>query len=417
MRITTLLRRLLGVSQTVVRNVRFEGDDKLVVDVVPTWRKPRCGLCGKRRPHYDTLSKPRHWRDIAIGSVLVWLAYRCRRVDCPTCGVRVEQVPWAAHDSRFTLSLEELAAFLARVTDRTTVSRMLGVTWRAVGSMIKRVVGDVLDPNRLDGLKRIAIDEFSYRKRHRYITVIVNHDTGDVIWANEGRSAETLHKFFDELGPERVAALETVTIDMSASYKAALAERAPHVEVIFDRFHVQKLAHDALDEIRREIWRTLRGASDEDAAAAAKAVKGSRFSLHRRRNQTNRDFARLSDIQRTHKPLFRAYLLKETLADALDIQDADEADDELHGWLSWASRSRLKPFVRVARTIRRHRDGIRAYLRERLTNGLAEGINNKHRTVARRAFGFHSAEALIAMLFLCCSTIPLDPPVPRYWTH
>jgi transposase len=295
---------------------------------------------------------------------------------------------------------------------------MLGVTWRAVGSMVKRVVGDVLDPNRLHGLKRIAIDEFSYRKRHRYITVIVNHDTGDVVWAAEGRSAETLHKFFDELGPERVAALETVTIDMSASYKAAIAERAPHVEVIFDRFHVQRLAHDALDEIRREIWRTLRGASDDGSAEAAKAVKGSRFSMHRRRcNQTDKDLARLSDIQRTHKPLFRAYLLKETLADALDVKDPDEADEELSGWLSWASRSRLKPFVKVARTIRRHRDGIRAYLRERLTNGIAEGTNNKLRSVARRAFGFHSAAALIAMLFLCCSGITLDPPVPRFWTH
>lgn len=412
MRITTLLRRLLGVSHTVVRDVRFDENDDLVIHVTPTWRKPRCGICGKRAPGYDEIPEPRRWREVPFMGCLVWLQYKVRRVNCRRCGVRVERVPWAAHNSRFTLSLEELGAFLARVSDKTTASNMLGVTWRSIGGMVKRVVGDLLDPHRLDGLKRIGIDEFSYRKHHRYITVIVDHDTGRVVWAAKGKSSDTLHQFFDELGPKRVSKLKTITIDMSAAYKSAIKERAPHVEVIFDRFHVQRLAHDALDEIRRELWRTLRG-SDQ-----AKAVKGSRFSMQRREhNQTDKDRTRLSDIQRAHKPLFRAYLLKETLAEALDIDDPDEADRELDGWLSWASRSRLRPFVKVARTIREHRDGIRAYLRERLTNGIVEGINNKLRAIARRAFGFHSPEALIAMLFLCCSGIVLDPPLPRYWTH
>lgn len=248
---------------------------------------------------HDRPRGSRRWREVALGGIVVWLEYRPRRVGCPTCGIRIEQVPWASHDSRFTLGLEELGAFLARVTDKTTVSRMLGVTWRAVGTMVRRVVRDVLDPNRLDGVKRIAVDEFSYRKRHRYITVIVDHDTGDVIWAAEGKSSETLFQFFDELGPERLQALETVTIDMSTGYKKAFAERAPHVKVIFDRFHVQRFAHDALDEVRRAIWRELKGTPE------ATAVKGSRWSLQRReQNQTDDDAARLSDIQRSHKPLF-----------------------------------------------------------------------------------------------------------------
>ena len=414
MRVTTLLRRLLSVSQTVVRSVRFESDTSLVLRVAPTWRKPRCGLCGERAPGYDQLREPRRWRDIAFGATVVWLESRLRRVECPSCGIRVERVPWAAHDSRFTLALEELGAFLARVTDKTTVSCILGVTWRAVGSMVKRVVGDLLDPTRLDGLRRIGVDEFSYRKYHRYITVIVDHDTRKVVWSARGKSGDTLRKFFDELGPERLAALETITIDMSAAYKSAIAERAPHVQVIFDRFHVQRLAHDALDEVRREMWRILRKKDDE---ATAKAVKGSRFSLHRREHrQTNQDRQRLSDIQRLHKPLFRGYLLKEVLAETLDIHEPDEAMEQLDGWLKWASRSRLKPFVRVGRTIREHLDGIRAYIQERLTNGIVEGINNKLRMVARRAFGFHSAQALIAMLFLCCGGIVLDPPLPQM-TH
>jgi transposase len=413
-RITTVFRRLLAVSDTIVRDVRFDDEGDLVLEVKPRWRKPRCGICGRRAPGYDRPKEPRLWRDLAFGGALIWLSYHVRRVCCPDCGIRVEHVPWAAHGSRFTLALEELGAFLARVADKTTASSVLAVTWRAIGTMVERVVNAQLDPHRLDGVKRIAIDEFSYRKRHRYLTVIVNHDTGDVIWAAKGKSAETLLRFFDELGPERLAELKTITIDMSAAYKAAIAERAPHVEVIFDRFHVQRMAHDALDKVRRELWRTLQ----HEDPAVAKSVKGSRFALQRREhNQTRLDRQRLRDIQRLHKPLFRAYLLKETLADALDIADPDEAIRALDAWLAWASRCRLKPFVNVGRTIRRHLAGVRAYLCERLTNGLAEGINTKLRMIARRAFGFHSAKALIAMLFLCCSGIVLDPPLPRSWTH
>jgi transposase len=413
-RITTVFRRLLGVSSTVVRAVRFDEHGDLLIEVKPTWRKPRCGVCGKPASGYDSPPEPRRWRDLCLGSTLIWLTYHVRRVDCPSCGIRVEKVPWAAHGSRFTLALEELGAFLARVTDKTTASTMLGVTWRAIGTMVERVVDAQLDPHRLDGLRRIGVDEFSYRKKHRYITVIVDHDTGRVVWAAKGKDSDTLRQFFDELGPERTAKLETVTIDMSAAYKAALADNAPHVDVTFDRFHVQRLAHDALDEVRREIWRTMRKTDEK----AAKAVKGTRFTLHRREhNRTDDDHARLSDIQRTHKPLFRAYLLKESLANTLDIDDPDDADRQLGRWLSWASRSRIEPFVKVARTIREHRDGIRAYLRERLTNGIVEGINNKLRMIARRAFGFHSPQALIAMLFLCCGGIVLDPPVPRWATH
>jgi transposase len=414
-RAATLLRRLLGVSQTIVHNVQFDADGDLLVEVRPTWHKPRCGLCGERAPGYDQPKQERRWRDVALGGIIVWLVYHVRRVECASCGIRVERVPWAAHDSRFTLALEELGAFLARVTDKTTVSSILGVTWRAVGSMLRRVVGDLLDPARLDGLRRIGIDEFSYRKHHRYLTVIVNHDTGKVVWAAKGKSSDTLHQFFDQLGPERVAALETITIDMSAAYQCTIEQRAPHAKTIFDRFHVQRLAHDALDEVRREVWRELRGGNDE---ATAKAVKKSRFSLHRREHrQTDVDRQRLSDIQRVHQPLFRAYMLKETLAQTLDITDPDEAIEQLDSWLAWASRSRLPPFVKVGRTIRQHLDGVRAYIQERLTNGIVEGTNNKLRMIARRAFGFHSPEALIAMLFLCCGGIVLDPPLPPFRTH
>jgi transposase len=268
-------------------------------------------------------------------------------------------------------------------------------------------VGRRLDPDRLDDLRNIGIDEFSYRRHHRYLTVVVDHDRRRVVWAAPGRSAKTLETFFDELGPERCQAIEAATIDMAAGYIKALAERVPEAQVVFDRFHVQRLASDAVDAVRREQLRELRG-TDE-----GRALFHARFALLKNPwNLKPKEHDKLATIQQTNEPLYRAYLLKETLAQALGQRDVSRARRGLRDWLSWASRSKLKPFVRVARTIRKHFDGILAYVRLRLTNGVVEGFNNRLRMIARRAYGFHGPGPLAAMLFLCCGGITLNPPLP-----
>ena len=170
------------------------------------------------------------------------LQYAPWRVSCRQCGVRVEEVSWASGRSAFTAPFEELAAYLAQVTDRTTVSRVLGISWQAVGSIVERVVSRQLDESRFDDLRRIGVDEFSYRKRHHYLTLVVDHDRQRVVWAGKGRSAKTLEAFFDRLGPAGCERLELVTADLAASWQKALQARVPHARVVFDRFHVERLA-------------------------------------------------------------------------------------------------------------------------------------------------------------------------------
>jgi transposase len=321
--------------------------------------------------------------------------------------VRSEQVSWAEPASRFTAAFEEMVAYLAQVTDKTQVTRLQGIAWATVGSIVSRVVERRLDPSRLVGLRRIGVDEFSYRRRHRYLTVVVDHDRRRLVWAAAGNSAETLERFFDALGPDGCKSLECVTIDMSAGYEKAIRQRAPQAQVIFDRFHVQRLASDAVDAVRREQLRELRGTEE------GRELFRSRFALLKSPwNLTPSDEQKLHGIQGTNARLYRAYLLKETLVDALEYAQPWRVKRKLRDWLAWASRSRLRPFVGVARTIRKHFEGILAYAREHLTNGLTEGINNHLRMVARRAYGFHSADALIAMAFLCCGGIRLEPPLP-----
>ncbi len=273
MRLTTVLRRLIGVTKMYVESTLFRRDGTLVVRVRPTWRRSRCGECGRVGPRYDRRYE-REWRHLPWGRHVVVLRYAPWRVECPQCGVRVEQVPWAPSGGRFSEAFEELVAYFAQITDKTQVTRVLGIAWETVGSIVARVVERRLDPERLVGLRRIGIDEFSYKKRHHYLTVVVDHDRGRVVWAGEGRSAEALAPFFEQLGEEGCKAIEMVTVDLSAAYTKAVRERLPDAEIVYDRFHVQRLVSDALDEVRRELVREL--ASDPDEA---RALKRTRFVL------------------------------------------------------------------------------------------------------------------------------------------
>jgi len=403
MRATSVVRVLLAIQSTRVLDLEFE-EDGLVVDVAPTHQIPRCCDCGRKvRSVHD--QRERRWRHLDLGGIKVQLNYAIRRVRCPNCGVRVEAVPWAEAGSRFTLAAERYIAYLAQRTDRTTVTDLMRVAWRTVGDIVRRVVGRQRerDGDRLDGLRRIGIDELSYRRHHQYVTVVVDHDRAEVVWAAEGKNADTLGRFFEALGPERCAQLEAVTIDMSGAYIKAVTKASPQAKLIFDRFHVQRLAHVALDEVRRE---EVREASSKDKAELKKtrwALQKNPWNLHGFERE------KVAAVQRVNKRLYRAYLLEETLLAVLDRRQVNVASAKLDEWLAWACRSKLAPFVKLARTIRKHRDGILAYVQTGLNNGRVEGLNGKARTITRRAYGFHSAPSLIAMLFLCCGGIRLPP--------
>ena len=228
------------------------------------------------------------------------------------------------------------------------------------------------------------------------------------VWAGRGRSAETLGAFFEQLGPGGCARIELVTADLASSWQKALRAWVPHARVVFDRFHVERLAADAVDEVRRSEQRRL-ASEPEDA----KALKGTRYALlkHPARLRPG-EARRLETLRRKNRALDRAYELKEYLATIMGQATPEDAPALLDEWLEWAARSRLTPFVKLGRTIRKHAEGILAYLDTKMTNGPVEGINNKLRVIARRAYGFHSPGALISMLFLCCGGIELAPPLP-----
>jgi transposase len=390
------------MKHTRVTDVSFDHEG-VVVDVAPTTTIPRCSGCGCRvRDIYD--GRERRWRHLDLAGMKLALRYKLRRVECARCGVLVELVPWAEPGSWFTFDFEEHVAYLAQKADKTSVVDTMRIAWRTVGAIAARVVERYRSGDRLDGLTHIGIDELSYRRHHEYVTVVIDHVAERVVWVHTGKNAETLGEFFKDLGAERCKQLEAVTIDMSAAYLKAVTEASPQAKVIFDRFHVQRLAHDALDEVRRAQVRETKGSEE------GRALKRTRFILHKNPwNMTSIESQRLSLLQQVNKPIYRAYMLKESLAGILDGRQVNVAREKLTEWIGWAERSRLDPFKKLAGTIKAHLEGIVAYVQTKLSNARTEGMNGKIRTITRRSFGFHSASSLIGLIYLCCSGIHLLP--------
>jgi transposase len=251
-----------------------------------------------------------------------------------------------------------------------------------------------------------TVDEISYRRGQRYLTTLADHRTGAIVWCAPGRNAATLQAFFDELG-DRKQTIRAVSIDMSGGYEKAIRDNLPGAEICFDPFHVVRLAQRAVDRVRRDEW----NAHERSHTPKGRWIKGTRWSLLKApAKQSIEQLALLGEVQQANRALYRAFLLKEELRLLYQLDDPTLAPDHLAAWLAWASRSRLEPFVRLARTIRRHRDGILAAIRLGLNNARLEGLNSRIRLISHRSFGFHSASPLIALVYLCCTGIVIDLP-------
>ena len=398
MRARSVWKMLLGVERAVVEDVWVE-QDAIVVSVRPTSReKQRCGVCRRRCPREDCGEGRRRWRALDLGTTLAYLEADAPRVRCRCHGRVVAAVPWAHHDSRFTVAFEDQACWLAVNTSKKAVAQLMRVTWRSVGSICERVAEEAIaQRDLLAGLKRIGIDDFSHRKGQRYLTVVVDHDSGRLVWAAPGRDRETVEKFLQLLGEERCEQIELVSCDMAEAIAGAIAERCPNATRCVDPFHVIKLATDALDDVRREVWNEARRQGHQQVA---KQLKGARFALWKNPHRlTERQQIKLAQIQQTNKPLYRAYLISQQLREIYRVTH-QQAMRLLDAWLAWARRSRLAPFVKLAKTITKQRAGIEAAIQHGLSNARVEQVNTQLRLITRRAYGFRTPQALIALAML-----------------
>jgi transposase len=441
MRVTSAFCRLLDLPGVWVRSVRFE-PNRVRVRVALRRRRLRCPKCSYSTRHRE--SKQHHdsvWRHLDLGRWRLEVHARLRRLRCPEHGVHVEGVPFARDGARFTRDFEDLVAWLATKTDKTATCRLTRIDWQTIGRIIERVGDELLCEDRLGDLFEISIDEVAWRKGHRYLTLVGDHRRRCVVWGSEGKGQAAADAFFAELDRdtrrdadhgrdaeaaeiqvkapaqadaedhvgERAGQLRAVSMDMTGGYAKSVRRHAPQAVICIDNYHVVQLATKALDEVRREQWNELRAAGDRDAA---KHFKDSRWSLLKNpADLTDTQADTLTALHAAGGKVPRAWTMKEMVraifAPGLTVDAVDELIDRL---LARLSRSRLRPFVRLGRTIRKHRTGILAARRMKLSNARAEALNNKAKLITRRAYGFHSANAALALIHLTCGPITLTLP-------
>ena len=322
------------------------------------------------------------------------------------------------------MAFDETVAWLATQCSKTAVTELMRIAWRTVGAIIARVWADVdALGDRLDGLTRIGIDEISYKRGHHYLTVVVDHDTGRLVWAAPGRDRATLRSFFDQLGPDRSAAITHVSADQADWIAEIVAERCPRAVQCADPFHVVKWATEALDEVRRQAWNDARrsgqtsgkGYRNRVATGDARRFKNARYALWKNPdNLTDRQREKLAWIAKTDPRLHRAYLLKEGLRYVFAVK-GEAGKQALDRWLSWARRCRIPAFVHLAKRISAVRPHIDAALEHGLSNALIESVNTKIRLITRIAFGFRSATP--SSPSPCSASAVTDPSYPADQTH
>jgi transposase len=405
MRVTTAFNRLLRLPGASVIDVSFSAEGVIVTVRLRRRRRvcSRCGQAGRLAIHGRRVKR---WRHLDLGVNRCVIECELRRLWCRSCGAQFEAVPWARAGSRYTRDFEDVVAWLAQQMAKTPIAGLLRIAWDTVGRIVERVVADRLDHTRLSGLVAIGVDEISYRRHHRYLTTVVDHQAGAIVWCAPGRNRATLAEFFDELG-DRKTSIRAVSIDMSGGYEKAIRDAVPTAEIAFDPFHVVRLAQRAVDQVRRDEW----NAHERSHTPTGRWIKGTRWSLLKApEKQSINQLAILAEVQQANRALYRGFLLKEELRLLYQLDDPRLAPAHLDAWLAWASRSQLRPFIRLARTIRRHRAGVLAAIRLGLSNGRLEGLNSRIRLISHRSFGFHSAAPLIALVYLCCTGITIELP-------
>jgi transposase len=336
----------------------------------------------------------------------VWLEADIARVDCRACGrVRTQVVSWARPNARHSRDFEDVVAWLAQRSDMTTVAALMRCSWAAVSAIAGRVVAEHVDDDRLNGLYRIGVDEISYRRGHRYLTIVADHDKARVVWVAKGKRGAALEGFFDELGPQRSAQIEAISMDLGTIYRDVANRRIPQATICFDPFHVIQIANRALDAVYQSFGRFhASGVGDRDWRATRVALRSGAEHLSDDQNNI------LKALRRDRYRLWRAWELKEGLRDLYRRVPADRARVYLKRWITSALLSRIPAFRNLATQIRRNFEPIIAAVEHDLSNARLEGINSRIRLIQRRGYGYHRLETLATMIYLCLGGVTLELP-------
>jgi len=415
MQLKTILNRVYKHRSFVYGHARWLDEDSLTieVDIHPRANgRAVCSKCSRRRPGYDTL-QPRRFEFVPLWGIVVFFIYAMRRVDCPTCGVVVEAVPWATGKNQLTDAYAWFLATWARRLSWAETAKAFGASWDTVFRAVKMAVEWGRANMSLDGVTAIGVDEIAWKKGHKYLTVVYQIDEGcrRLLWVGQNRTIKTLLRFFRWFGKERTALIQFVCSDMWKAYLRVIAIKAPNALHILDRFHIIQNMNKAIDKVRADDVRELK------AKGKLPILKNSRWVLLKRPENLNfRQVVKLADLLNANLRTVRAYLLKEDFDLFWSYVSPHWAGRFLDQWCTRTMRSRIEPMKKIAKMLRRHRPLILNWFRARgaVSTGAVEGLNNKAKVTTRKAYGFKSPEVAAIALYHTLGKLPEPERAHRF---
>jgi transposase len=403
-----LIRKLLKLTGLMVVTVVLKSRAKeLQLYVKPFKNGCRCPTCGRRCKIKRHGRELRTWRDVCVCGWVVCLLYAPKEIQCPTHGRLQEEIPWADKHARITYRLEYLVLVYSQLMTQKAAGQLLHMPSSTLSDILHRTITRIRDGHRIRGLTAIGIDEVSYRKGHRYVTVVYDLNRSCVVWVGPGKKRTTIDKFFNEmLSDYQKKKIEWACCDMSETYIGAVLEHCPNARLVLDRFHIVKALSEAMDEVRKQEWRKATGAE-------RKALKGLRWILFKHpSNRTPEDKRILAMIRRSNRRIHRASVLKDEFEQFWNYKAEWAARRFLRGWCTTALKSRLQPIRDFVATLRKHTENIITFIPSRLTNATAEGLNRIIRIVKNRASGFRTVQAFIDLIYLAIGDVDIPAQIP-----
>jgi transposase len=381
------LYHAFGVRGYRYVSTRFECGE-MIVHVEAPRESLRCPCCGSAKVHVNE-KFVRQWRSVPVGSKPVFIEMNVPKVECQSCGIRRRvEITFADPKRRHTRSFERYVVELLAFMTPIDVARHLGISWDLANDIQKRRLQRRYAKPKLKHLRRIAIDEIHLGKLHRFITLVLDLESGAVVFVGKGKGVEALKPFWKRLKSSR-AKIQAVAMDMSPAYRSAVLENLPKASLVFDRFHIMKLLNEKLTELRRELFREAEGLLNKNV------LKGIRWLLLKNRENldpSKDELQRLEEALRLNRPLAIAYYLKDDLRRFWEQGDYVSAFDFLDDWCARAHASRIRILEKFAKTLLGHRSGLLAWYQHPISTGPLEGVNNKIKLLQRRAYGYRDLE-------------------------
>lgn len=398
------LQRLLKISDVGFKN-RFR---ELHLWVRPYKNGRRCPHCGHRGRILCAQRQERVWRDLPLGWVEVFFHYVPREILCRTHGRVQEEIPWARPHSRETHRFEYLVLRYCRIMTQQAAAELLRIPASTLSDLLHRLIVHFRQDHSIRSLRVLGVDEMSYKKGHRFATVVYDLARSKVVWIGDGKGRETIDRFFrDGLSSEQRKRVQFAACDMSATYIGAILDHCPQAKLVLDRFHIVKSLNAAVDEVRKEQWRAA-------AAQDRKVLKGLRWLLYRHSsNRTKGQTRILNDLQRGNIRIHRAWVLKDEFEHFWDYSSVGHARNFIKRWCTSALRSRLEPLRQFVQTLRKYEEHILTFVETGLTNAVAEGVNRVIRMVKNRASGFSSLAAFSDLIFLTIGDVDILGKFPN----